>query len=327
MKRLFIAIITGVFTGLFYGCSDNKTQKKELNIAAKKDFLFAPSIAISADSIFEMPDFKPSDGLQTPPEMTFVAGGITLIGSEEGLGQEQPLFWVRVKPFLIDTHPVTVADFRKFVKATTYQTEAEKFGDGGVFEEETQAWTLKKGADWQYPQGHDQPPSPDNHPVTQVSWNDAAAYARWAGKRLPYEIEWEHAARNACNARTIYPFGNEIVDKNKKYRANIWQGHFPKKNYVEDGFRFTSPVGYFGKTPLGLTDMTGNVWQWCQDWKANYADWVAGNTTNIQQEKVQRGGSFLCEPGWCHGYRVSGRSFSTPESALMHVGFRCIKDW
>lgn len=265
----------------------------------------------------------------TPPKgMVYVPGGYTQIGSAEGMAQEQPVFWVQIKPFFIDEHPVTVGDFRKFVAATGYITQAEKFGNAGMIDESTgKQWILKDGANWRYPQGPDFPPAPDDHPVTQVSWNDAQAYCKWANKRLPTEFEWEHAARNARNDRTMYPWGNDI-DKAGKYNANIWQGKFPEHNYVTDGFKFTSPVGKFGKTPLGLTDMSGNVWEWCENWKQEYRDVLTQTKPEINEktERAQRGGSFLCEPGWCHGYRVSGRSSSTPETSLMHVGFRCVKD-
>lgn len=260
-----------------------------------------------------------------PPGMVAVPGGQTQIGADDGMAGERPTFWVAVEPFFMDEHPVTVAEFRRFVEATGYRTQAETFGDAGVLDEQTKAWTLRKGANWRFPQGPNNPKAPDNHPVTQVSWNDAVAYARWAGKRLPTEIEWEHAARNGVNTRFRYPFGNDLTAPDGKPLANTWNGTFPNHDAVTDGFHYTSPVGYFGKTPLGLTDMTGNVWEWCADWKQDYADLVAGRAPENPTEKAQRGGSFLCEPGWCHGYRVSGRSFSTPETSLMHVGFRCVK--
>jgi sulfatase modifying factor 1 len=268
--------------------------------------------------------------LKIPPNMIFIKGGFTKIGSENGLPHEHPTFWVEVKPFLMDISPVTVAEFDTFVKTTNYVTEAEKFGNSGVIDESTGGqWVLKEGANWRYPQGTDLPPAPANHPVTQVSWHDAEAYCIWAGKRLPNEIEWEHAAKNAQNDASIYPFGNQI-DENGIFKANVWQGTFPIKNLVKDGFKFTSPVGYFGKTPLGLTDMAGNVWEWCQDWKYDYKMIIEnlGIKQGVvqKQEKVIRGGSFLCEPSYCHGYRVSARSFTSPETGLMHVGFRCVKD-
>ncbi|MFN4147042.1 MAG: formylglycine-generating enzyme family protein [Runella sp.] len=265
----------------------------------------------------------------TPPQnMTWIPGGVVQIGSDDGVPHERPSFWAKVAPFWMDTHPVTVAEFRRFVEATGYQTEAEKFGNGGIIDESTgQQWILKDGATWHHPLGLDSPAAPADHPVTQVSWNDANAYAQWAGKRLPCEIEWEHAARNARNSQTIYPWGNDI-QSGGQYKANIWQGKFPVKNFNEDGFLYTSPVGKFGKTPLGLTDMSGNVWEWQSNWKFNYEALFRSplREGDVANERAERGGSFLCEPSWCHGYRVSGRSSSTPETSLFHVGFRCVKD-
>jgi formylglycine-generating enzyme len=263
--------------------------------------------------------------LAAPAGMVYVPGGVSQIGSADGLDQEKPVLWAKVDPFFMDETPITVAQYRAFVQATGYKTQAETFGDAGVFDEQTRDWTLVKGACWHHPQGPEAPAAPDNHPVTQVSWHDATAYATWAKKRLPSELEWEHAARNGRNDQTLYPFGNELSAQGKAL-ANTWNGTFPDKNLNTDGFRTTSPVGYYGKTPLGLTDMTGNVWEWCSDWKTNYGDMAAGQPALTEgQEKAMRGGSFLCEPGWCHGYRVSGRSFSTPETGLMHVGFRCVR--
>jgi formylglycine-generating enzyme len=263
-----------------------------------------------------------------PNEMVLIPAGNVQIGSEEGMQQENPVFWASLKPFLMDKQLVTVAQFRVFVKATNYQTQAEKFGDAGLIDKSTnQQWILKKGANWEYPMGKDFPKAEENHPVTQVSWNDANAYAKWVGKRLPCEIEWEHAARNARNSRTKYPWGEEI-QSNGKWNANVWQGKFPLKNFVEDKFAYTSPVGSFGKTSLGLTDMSGNVWQWMTNRKFNYAALFkkTGYEADISEEYAERGGSFLCEPTWCHGYRVSGRSSSSSETSLFHLGFRCVKD-
>lgn len=277
---------------------------------------------------------SPVLGKSTPgkftPGMVYVPGGLTQIGAADGQEWEKPQLWVAVKPFLLDEHLVTVTQFRRFVEVTGHKTQAETFGDAGVLDERTDSptarqWTLVKGANWQYPRGSNADKSPDNHPVTQVSWNDAQAYAKWSGKRLPYEFEWEHAARNGINTREQYPFGSELVSTTGKALANTWNGTFPEQDAVTDHFHHTSPVGYYGKTPLGLTDMTGNVWEWCEDWRQSYTDVAAGQSPVNPTEKVQRGGSFLCEPGWCHGYRVSGRSFTSPETALMHVGFRCAK--
>ncbi|MFN8345395.1 MAG: formylglycine-generating enzyme family protein [Spirosomataceae bacterium] len=278
----------------------------------------------------EPPAVSPKDAPVTtaPDGMVLIPGGNVQIGSEEGFGQELPLFWASVKPFLMDKSPVTVGQFRAFVLATGYKTEAEKLGNAGVINEETgKQWLLIEGACWEYPLGKERPKAPDNHPVTQVSWNDAKAYAKWAGKRLPCEIEWEHAARNARNSRTKYPWGEEI-QSNGQWKANVWQGKFPVKNFVEDAYPYTSPVGQFGKTELGLTDMSGNVWEWMSNRKFNYAALFQtdNDESGLSVERAQRGGSFLCEPTWCHGYRVSGRSGSTEDTGLFHLGFRCVKD-
>ncbi len=262
---------------------------------------------------------------EIPEGMVYVPGGVTHIGAEDGLPPEQPVFEAEVAPFFMDEHSVTVAQFRAFVEATGFVTEAEGFGNAGLIDLDTQQWTLVDGATWQYPLGPEGPLVPDDHPVTQVSWNDAVAYAEWAGKRLPTEVEWEHAARGARDDRRPYAWGDSLAEDGA-YKANTWQGTFPIRNTVEDGYLYTSPVGAFGETSLGLTDMGGNVWEWTQNWFRPYADRNVPFSPTAQSEKVQRGGSFLCEPGWCHGYRVSARSHSTPETSLFHVGFRCVKD-
>ena len=266
----------------------------------------------------------PPEGLAVPDGMVYVPGGTTRVGSEDGLPSERPVFATRVEPFFLDKHPVTVAEFKAFVEATGYETEAERFGDAGVLGPGGQ-WALVQGANWRYPLGPEGPPAPLDHPVTQVSWNDAAAYAAWAGRRLPTEVEWEHAARGAVDARAPYAWGQRLADGDA-YHANTWQGPFPARNDVVDGHRYTSPVGAFGETPLGLTDMGGNVWEWTADWFRPYSERDRPFTPTAASEKAQRGGSFLCNASWCHGFRVSGRSHSTPETALFHVGFRTAKD-
>jgi formylglycine-generating enzyme len=216
------------------------------------------------------------------------------------------------KPYFMDKTPVTVAQFREFVKATNYKTESEKFGDSGVFDFKTGEWNLVKGANWQYPEAKRK--ALDNHPVTQVSWNDAVAYCQWTKKRLPTKIEYDFAANNAEAALKTYAWGEKAIE-NGKYKANFWQGSFPKYNSNEDGFLTTSPVGFFGENKLGLSDMGGNVWQWVQDWDFEKPT-----------EKLQCGGSYLCDPSVCHGFKIGNTSTTSPETGLMHVGFRCVRD-
>lgn len=261
-----------------------------------------------------------------PTGMVYVPGGTTRIGATDGAPDEQPVVPVRVAPFFMDIAPVTVSQFREFIEATSYVTSAERLGDGGVLDLRSGTWSLVPGATWHHPLGPDGPSAPDNHPVTQVSWFDAAAFARWTGKRLPTEYEWEHAARLARDARSPYTWGSEApADADGRHRANTWQGSFPSYNTVADGFLLTSPVGAFGANALGLTDMAGNVWEWTDSWFRPYGDLGMPFVPDASSERVQRGGSFLCHEDYCHGYRVSARSHSTPETALFHVGFRLVR--
>jgi formylglycine-generating enzyme len=304
----------------------------QTDLQTANTYALTPSITVIADTTVKIA-IRPLPVIDSVSKnMVFVKGGYTYIGSDSnGLQLENPRFWVHVQPFWMDKSPVTIAQFRAFVNATNYKTEAETFGNAGFIHQTTQyEWILKTGCNWQTPNGKDFPTAADDLPVTQVSWNDAQAYAKWAGKRLPHELEFEHAARNARNDQTFYSMGDSLQTHDGHWRVNIWQGKFPFINALSDGYAFASPVGVFGETPLGLTDMTGNVWQWCDNSKFNYADVVNCLKKNQpiaenQLEKAQRGGSFLCEASWCHGYRVSGRSFTSPETALMHAGFRCVR--
>ncbi len=267
-----------------------------------------------------------AEDLEAPDGMVLIPGGVLEMGSMEGLPREQPVQVKQVNSFFMDKSPVTVGEYRKFVRATGHRTESEKFGDSGVFDQQQMTWILKPGAYWEYPLGPDHPKAADDHPVTHVSFNDALAYAQWANKRIPTEAEWEHAARNAKNDRHIYPWGSELV-VNGAYKANTWQGYFPQVHNVEDGYEFTNPVGAFGESPLGLTDMMGNVWEWTQDWYFGKHGIDGSNyRPGPESEKTIRGGSFMCDPSYCHGYRVSGRSGTTAETGLFHVGFRLVKD-
>jgi sulfatase modifying factor 1 len=219
-----------------------------------------------------------------------------------------------IKDFWVDKYPVTVAQYAEFIKATNYKTQAETFGDAGYFDFQTGEWTLKKGANWQFPLGKDTTAAPLNHPVTQVSWNDAVAYCKWAKKRLPTSQEFLFIENNGqADYENTYTWGNDFFE-NSKFKANFWQGNFPFNNTVEDGFLTSSPVGFFGLNKIGLGDVGGNVWQWCSDENpAKPSEWF------------QRGGSYLCDPKVCHGFKIGGISSSTQETSLMHVGFRCVR--
>ncbi|WP_412062069.1 formylglycine-generating enzyme family protein [Rubrivirga sp. IMCC45206] len=281
-------------------------------------------------------DLTVPDGVEVPAHMAYVPGGTTRVGilpGEAGMPHERPAFEAVVAPFLLDRSPVTVARFRAFVDATDYQTQAEAFGDGAVMDQTAGAWALVPGVDWRRPRGPGTPEAPDDHPVTQVSWTDASAFCEWDGGRLPTEPEWEHAARGARDDRRAYAWGDALVVDGRP-GANTWTGSFPGGDDGADGFRDgTSPVGAFGATALGLTDLGGNVWEWTAGWYRPYPLGPDGGTApgapvgaTGEPERAQRGGSFLCHPSYCHGYRVSARSHATPESSFAHVGFRCARD-
>ena len=271
-----------------------------------------------------------SKGLRETPvytkesEMVYFKDDTFMMGSANGLPNEQPVHQVTVQSFKIDKYPVTVSDFRRFVQSTGYMTDAEKFGDSGVFDFNTSGWVLVPGANWQYPTGKKSSQAEVNHPVTQVSWNDAKAYAQWIGKRLPTEAEWEYAARCGGKGTTRFSWGdNLIVDG--KYRANVWQGKDLSEKQGSDGFVLTSPVGHYGETPCGMTDMGGNVWNWCFD---SYKPYPGSNNPfqNNPEVMVIRGGSFFFDRNGENSYSTTGRASNTRETSLFNTGFRCAKD-
>lgn len=248
------------------------------------------------------------------------------MGTNDGMLYESPVHEVEVKSFFMDEHEVTVAQFAEFVTATNYKTDAEKFGWSGVFDIETGEWSRGEGADWRHPEGPKSEVAPDE-PVCQVSWADAVAYAKWAGKRLPTEAEWEYAARGGLAAKR-YAWGDELRP-NGKPAANWWQGSFPDKNTGEDGFIKRAPVKSFAPNGYGLYEMTGNVWEWNADWYDDdfYRTSPKNNPTGAKTgtEKVIRGGSWMCAENFCTNYRVAARSHATPDTGLNNLGFRCVR--
>lgn len=274
--------------------------------------------------------------------MVTLAGGSFAMGSEDRWAYpndgEGPVRAVTVSPFAIDRSPVTNAAFGSFVDATGYATEAERFGWSFVFGgllpddfEETRGvaqapwWRQVFGADWRHPAGtHDDVVGRPEHPVVHVSWNDASAFATWAGKRLPNEAEWEHAARGGL-VGAVFPWGDDL-EPDGAHRMNVWQGEFPARNTLADGFLGTSPVGTFEPNAYGLVDTTGNVWEWVADWfgtEHQLTDLIDPTGPTVGEARVLRGGSYLCHESYCRRYRVAARMGSTPASATGNVGFRC----
>lgn len=281
-------------------------------------------------------------------DMIYIPGGEFLMGtnSKEGFPQdgEGPVRKVKVNSFLIDATTVTNAQFAEFVKETGYKTDAEKFGWSFVFHllltpemkkrvtkvaMETPWWYVVEGAYWYQPEGpgsHIEDRM--DHPVVHVSWNDAANYCEWAGKRLPTEAEWEYAVRGGLEQKR-YPWGDELLVNNQHY-CNIWQGVFPVQNTAEDGYIGTAPAKSFPPNGYGLYNVVGNVWEWCSDWftrsihNRGGRDNPKGPPTGTA--KVMRGGSYLCHKSYCNRYRVAARSSNTPDSSSGNIGFRCVAD-
>jgi formylglycine-generating enzyme required for sulfatase activity len=298
---------------------------------------------------------RPSTPAARPPESLFhrngahvieqvgVVAGIFLMGDANGDGNpgdgEWPVHEVSLSSFSIDATSVTNADFARFVEASGYRTEAEAFGYSAVFHldleaepsdvlgrpPETPWWLGVAGADWRHPQGRKSSiEGLDDHPVVHVSWNDAQAYCRWAGRRLPTEAEWECAARGGPAGKR-YPWGDELMTDGV-FNCNIWQGVFPTVNEGADGWRTTAPVRSFAQNGHGLWQMAGNVWEWCADWfdPIYYArsprDNPPGPSSGMR--RAMRGGSFLCHHSYCNRYRNAARSANTPDSSASNIGFR-----
>ena len=313
---------------------------------------------------------KVPDGMVLIPGGEFSMGAVNPVGLSDGghedMDDARPIHRVRVSPFLMDATEVTNAQFATFVKSSGYVTIAEtaptreEFPDvpeenlvaGSVvftpppgqvpLNDHLQWWSYIHGVNWRHPEGSNSDlKGKDNLPVVHIAWPDAVAYAKWAGKRLPTEAEWEFAARGGTSGN-LYAWGNQM-QPDGKHMGNTFQGQFPHQDVASDGFRGIAPVGRFKPNRYGLYDMSGNVWEWCADWYRpdHYPNLAAkgGVTTNPGgptdsfdpqepgvSKRVQRGGSFLCTDQYCTRYMVGTRGKGEVNSGANHIGFRCVKD-
>jgi formylglycine-generating enzyme required for sulfatase activity len=313
-----------------------------------------------------------------PPGMVWIPGGKFAMGTNDSnprFFDARPEHEVEINGFWMDETEVTNEQFAKFVEATGYVTVAEQKptleqimanlrpgaeppppealvpgslvfvpSDGPVpWSDEANWWKWTPGACWKHPEG----PGSDitsrmNHPVVHVCWKDADAYCQWAGKRLPTEAEWERAARGGLVGKK-YAWGDEAPDAGGKWRCNIWQGEFPWKNTLADGYLRTAPVKTYPPNAYGLYEVAGNVWEWCADWytpdyykdspkknprgpEKSYDPRVRPNENPYTPKRVMRGGSFLCSDGFCARYKPYGRGEGDIDTGQSHVGFRCAKD-
>lgn len=305
--------------------------------------------------------------------MVWIPGGIFEMGGDNSQAREDefPKHLVQVDGFYMDITEVTNAQFAQFVAATGYITTAEKDIDWEDLKQQvppttpkpdaetlkaaslvfiptehevnlqdySQWWSWSHGANWKHPKGIGSDLiGKEDLPVVHISWDDANAYCKWSGKRLPTEAEWEFAARGGLEKNT-YVWGNDSISDQKK-QCNYWQGTFPYKNEITDGFFGAAPVKSFSPNGYGLYDMAGNVWEWCFDMynynyykdfeKTKLAINPKGPTKSYDPDepllakKSMRGGSFLCNESYCSGYRVSARMKSSPDSSMEHLGFRCV---
>ncbi|QBX99386.1 formylglycine-generating enzyme family protein [Rhodophyticola sp. CCM32] len=306
-----------------------------------------------------MPPRGGTDGADSPPDQTFdlpqgaettsvskaaIPGGSALVGTSTEMipfDGEGPQRRLRVKPYLIDTTAVTNARFSRFIDDTGYVTEAERIGWSFAFfahlpegveaperVPEAPWWRRVDGADWRLINGPGSEADwhPD-HPVVQISWNDARAFAKWAGGRLPTEVEWEHAARGGLGD-VRFPWGMAEPDDETHMPCNIWQGHFPRVNTGADGHIATAPVQSFAPNGYGLYNMCGNTWEWTADpFRIRSLHRQAkARQAAAKGHKICKGGSFLCHRSYCYRYRIAARTGTSPDSATTHQGLRLVYD-
>lgn len=336
MKNITYYILLAVIVSICFSCTQNSNDASSRELPTQVDTV--------------------------PGKMVWIPAGNFDMGSNDpDFADSRPIHKVSLSGFWMDEHEVTNAEFERFVKATRYQTVAEQplnpaefpgvpienlVPGSGVFtptaqpvsyEDPLQWWSYVRGASWRNPKGPESSVSGrPNDPVVHVSYTDAAAYAKWAGKRLPTEAEWEYAAQGGKGQQTFY-WGNELKPGGK-WMANLYQGNFPNANSSDDGFEELAPVKSFPANGYGLYDMDGNVWEWCSDFYRPdyYAMSPAKNPKGPKDsldpdepgviKRVQRGGSFLCSDQYCIRYKPGSRGKGEINSASNNLGFRCVKD-
>ncbi|WP_276361658.1 formylglycine-generating enzyme family protein [Daejeonella sp. H1SJ63] len=341
-------------------CGQKANSVSETEKSSKTDYISIDKIAFNGDT--------------SKAGMVPISGGSFMMGADNDQADqdEYPKHKVIIDSFWMDEHEVTNDQFAKFVESTGYITTAERKPDWEELKKQlppdtpkpdesllvpaslvfsppatkvelndySQWWSWVPGANWKHPEG----PGSDikgkgNYPVVHVSWDDAMAYCKWAGKRLPAEAEWEYASRGGL-VNNIYSWGNEHVNKGKA-KANTWEGSFPDNNTAFDKFKGLAPVKSFSPNAYKLYDIAGNVWEWCADWYRNdYYKSVnrpegivnpSGPTDSYDPDepytpkRVSRGGSYMCNESYCTGYRVARRMKSSPDSGMSNLGFRCVK--
>ena len=341
------------------GCKTNRDTNQNVNID-EKDMKISSQMQTTPESIAS--EYKRMN------DMVLINGGTFKMGSDKPIfpaDGEGPGRKTAISSFYMDIHEVSNSEFARFVAATGYKTEAESFGDSfacdyflsndtiSTVQQAVKAapwWVPVKGADWRHPEGPDSSIVGESkisidgkneyldkksdrmtHPVLHVSWNDAVAFCKWAGKRLPTEAEWEYSCKAGKEDR-LFPWGNKWMP-NDKYFANTWtpgEGGFPTENDGDDGYKMTCPVDEFPTNAYGLHNMIGNAWEWVSDnWGIRHdASVLQKDPTGpeVGQSKVKKGGSFMCTLGYCYRYRCVARSENTADSSALNLGFRCAAD-
>lgn len=374
---LYIVLFIISFSGCIFETAKDKTLSKE-ELDCNHSSLSNNEQDNKSKFTLDLNLWNESNKLDTSKlfHMVRIPSGSFLMGSKDdlmALPREKPVHKVEVNSFYMDVHEVTNAQFKEFVDATNYITIAERPieweemkkqlppGTQKPSEDDLQPgslvfsspknvvnladfsnwWKWVKGACWKHPLGPESDiANKSNHPVVQIAYQDALAYANWAGKRLPTEAEWEWAAKGGLLSN-YYPWGNEKVSSGE-VKCNYWSGKFPTENSKEDGFYYTAPVVSYQPNGYGLYNMAGNVWEICSDWfdENYYQDcFNLGLVKNPQgpsksnyslepyeKKRVTRGGSFLCNDSYCASYRVTARMPFSEDSGTNHTGFRCVSD-